>query len=298
MAGVLSGLSEDLAAVVAQVEPAVVQVEGRRRMAASGIVWSADGVIVTAHHVLESDEEKRVGLPDGRSIAASVVGRDPQTDLAVLRADTGGLAAPSWRDAAGLHVGHIVLALGRPGKTVRATLGVVSALGGAWISPAGGKIEPYLQTDVLMYPGFSGGPLVNASGDVLGLNTSAILRGISITVPTLTVRSVVDTILAHGRVQRGYLGVGTQPVRLPAATAQKQGQETAVLLVSVASGSPADKAGLLLGDTVLALGGEQVRTLDDLRTRLSATAVGAKTQVKVLRGGEVRDIGVTIGEAP
>ena len=205
MAEVLKNLSEDLAATVAGAGPAVVRVEGRRRLPASGIVWSAEGIIVTAHHVLESDENITVGLPDGKSAPATLVGRDPTTDLAVLRADIGGLGTPSWAELDDLQVGHLVLGLGRPRQTVMATLGIVGALGEGWRTPAGGSVDRYLQTDVTMYPGFSGGPLVNASGRVLGVNTSALLRGITITVPTSTVRRVVDTLLAAAQTGRRAL---------------------------------------------------------------------------------------------
>ena len=296
MAEVLKNLSEDLAATVAEAGPAVVRVEGRRRLSASGIVWSAEGVIVTAHHVLESDENISVGLPDGKSVPATLVGRDPTTDLAVLRAGTGGLGTPAWAELDGLQVGHLVLGLGRPRQTVMATLGIVGALGEGWRTPAGGRVDRYLQTDVTMYPGFSGGPLVDASGRVLGVNTSALLRGITITVPTSTVRRVVDTLLAEGRIRRGYLGVGAQPVRLPSALSSQVGQETVLLLASIESSSPAEKGGLLIGDSIVALDGQPVRHLDDLLALLSGERIGKSVPVRILRGGQVQELKVVVGE--
>jgi len=245
MANVLQDLSDALAAAVEAMGPAVVQVEARRRLPASGVVWSSDGIIVTAHHVVRRDENISVGLSDGKTVPAALVGRDPTTDLAVLRAQTAGLTPPAWADPESLQVGHLVLALGRPSRTVQATLGIVSALGQDWRTPAGGRLDRYLQTDVVMYPGFSGGPLVDASGQVLGLNTSALLRGISLTVPGSTLRQVVETLLAHGRVRRGYLGIAAQPVRLPEAVAKSIGQETGLLLVRAVASSPAEKGGLL-----------------------------------------------------
>jgi S1-C subfamily serine protease len=298
MAKVLRNLSDALAATVEATGPAVVRVEGRRRLPASGIVWSADGIIVTAHHVVQRDENIGVGLPNGQAVPATLVGRDPTTDLAVLRAQTEGLTPPAWTDLESLQVGHLVLALGRPGQTVQATLGIVSALGDSWRTPAGGRLDRYLQTDVVMYPGFSGGPLVDAAGQVLGLNTSALLRGISLTVPAPTLRQVVETLLAHGRVRRGYLGVGAQPVRLPAALKQQLGQETGVLLVSVESGSPAEQGGLLLGDTIVSLDGQPVRHMDDLLALLSGDRVGAAVPVRIVRGGQVQELTVVIGEHP
>jgi S1-C subfamily serine protease len=299
MTKVLRDLSDALATTVETAGAGVVRVEARQRLAASGIVWSADGVVVTAHHVVEQEENITLGLPGGSSLAASLVGRDPTTDLAVLRAEGGqaaGLAAATWAGAETVRVGHLVLGLGRPGRSVQATLGIVSALGESWRTPAGGRVEPYLQTDLVMYPGFSGGPLVDSAGRVLGVNTSALLRGVSLAVPTPTVRQVVETLLAHGRVRRGYLGVGAQAVRLPEALAQQLGQETALLLMSVEPDSPAAHGGLMLGDTIVAFDGQPVRHMDDLLALLSGDRVGASTPVRLVRGGQVQDLTVIVGE--
>ncbi|HEY4667615.1 MAG TPA: trypsin-like peptidase domain-containing protein, partial [Anaerolineales bacterium] len=212
MPSVIENMSNELAKMVELAGPAMVRVEGRRRMPASGIVWSKDGVIVTAHHVLERDDRLRVGFGGEEKVEAQLVGRDPSTDLAVLKADQKGLTQADWAELEGLKVGHLVLALGRPGRTVQATLGIVSALGTNWRTAAGGMVDRYLQTDVVMYPGFSGGALVDVEGKVLGLNTSA-LGGVSLTIPTSTVRRVTQALLTDGKVRRGYLGVGVQPVR-------------------------------------------------------------------------------------
>jgi len=296
MVEVLSNLSDALAETVATASPGVVRIEGRDRVPASGIVWSADGVIVTAHHVVERDENISVGLPDGQTVPATLAGRDPTTDLAVLRIQNPELMPAAWAEPDGLRVGHLVLALGRPGEVIRATLGIVSALGEGWRTPVGGRVDRYLQTDVAMYPGFSGGPLIDVTGQVLGVNTSALLRGISLTVPTPTVRRVVDTLLTQGRIRRGYLGVGAQPVRLPEALGQQLGQETGLLLVSVDAGSPAEQSGLLLGDTLVALDGELLRHLDDLLAVLTSDRVNTGVPVRLVRGGQVQDLTVTIGE--
>lgn len=295
---VLSDLSQNLATAVENAGTGIVRVEARPRLPASGIVWSADGVIVTAHHIVEEEENIGIGLPDGRTATAKLVGRDPTTDLAVLRSDATGLAPRGWADISNTKVGHIVLALGRPGQRVMATLGIISALGDSWRTPAGGRLDRYLQTDVVMYPGFSGGPLVDANGQFIGLNTSALLRGVSITVPAATLQQVVQTLLTKGKVTRGYLGVGAQPVRLPSAVSQQLNQETGLLLVSVEPGGPADKAGLFLGDVVAGIGGQAVRHLDDLLGALSSDRVGTSVPVKIVRGGAVRDVNVTVGEHP
>lgn len=296
MSEVLQNLSHSLAEAVQTAGQSVVRVEGRRRMPASGIVWSADGVIVTARHVVRSRHRDvfQVGLPDGKVLEAKLIGYDTSTDLAVLKADVSGLTPANWSED--LQVGHLVLAVGRPGDSVQATLGIVSALGPEWHTPMGGQVEHYLQTDVLMYPGFSGGPLVSAAGAVLGLNTSALLRGISISLPLATVRRVVESVLTHGRVRRGYLGISTQPVRLPKELRESTGQDTGLLIVGVEPDSPASQSGLLLGDTIISFGSKAIRAHDDLIALLRSDAVGEKTPMTFIRGGQTMTLDVTIGE--
>lgn len=292
----LQSLSNGLAEVVVTAGPSVVRVEARRHTPASGIVWSADGLIVTANHVVRRDDAIQVGLGDGQKIAATLVGRDPSTDLALLQVDQAGLSPLAQADDAEMSVGHLVLALGRPGRSVQATLGVVSALGDNWRTPMGGQIDAYLQTDVVMYPGFSGGPLVGAGGRLLGLNTSGLGQGVSLAIPAATVSRVVEALRSHGRIRRGYLGVSTQRVRLPEATAQELGQKTGLLVVAVETGSPAESGGITLGDTLLALGGRAIVSHEDLLAALSGEVVGQKEVVRVLRGGQVQEATVKIGE--
>jgi len=291
----LDELSQALAQNVESAAPSIVRVEGRRRLPASGIVWSKDGLIVTANHVVKRDDHLSVGLSDGSAANAALVGRDPGADLALLRLEAGDLAPASWhRDD--LRVGHLVLALGRPGRTVQASFGVISALGDGWRTASGSKVDRYLQADVVMYPGFSGGPLVNSDGKFLGLNTSALMRGASLTVPFATVERVVNTLVAHGHMRRGYLGVSTQPVRLPKSAQDELGQETGLLVANVEAGSPADDGGLLLGDVIVTIADSPIRHHDDLFFWLSEDRVGQKTPISVLRGGELRSLNVTIGE--
>jgi len=296
MSETLSTLSEALAVAVETASPSIVRVEARRRLPASGIVWSADGIIVTAHHVVEEDENIGIGLADGRAVSASLVGRDPTTDVAVLRTQANGLTPPTWVGAETLRVGHLALALGRPGENVMATLGIVSALSKDWRTPAGGRLDYYLQTDALMYPGFSGGPAVDATGGFLGFNTSAMLRGITMTVPPGTLRRVVEVLLTHGRMRRGYLGVSAQAVRLPPGLAGEVGQETGLLLGSVEPDSPAERGGLFMGDTIVALGGQPVHHPDDLLALLSGDRVGQTVPVRIIRGGQLSEVRVVVGE--
>ena len=296
MADILQGLSDDLAAAVEKAGQSIVSVEGRRRQSASGIVWSADGLIVTAHHVIERDENITIGLPNGQTVAATLVGRDPTTDVAVLKATASGLTPAEWLDMSAVKVGHLVLALGRPEGDMQATLGVISALGDEWRTHAGGRIDRYVQTDVVMYPGFSGGPLVSAGGALIGMNSSALSRGVSLTLPAATIKRVADTLATHGRVKRGFLGVSAQPVRLPANIADSSSQETGLMLVAVEPNSPADKGGLLLGDVIISMGGQPVRHMDDLMSLLSGDRVGTAVPVRAVRGGQTQDFSVTVGE--
>lgn len=296
MMSALTEVSHQMADVVAAAGALVARVEGRRRFPASGVIWSTDGLVITANHVVKRDDQIGVGLADGSHVAATLVGRDPSTDLALLKIDATDLAAATWVDAADLRVGHLALALGRPGETVQATLGIVSALGGPWRTAVGGKVDSYVQTDVLMYPGFSGGPLVAADGRVAGLNTSALTRGTSIALPAATLQRVVAELAQHGRVKRGYLGVGLQPVRLAAGIQEALQQETGVMLLSVEDDGPAAAAGLVQGDIVVALDGRPVRHIDGLQALLTGDRVGQRVPVSVVRGGAVTELQIVIGE--
>ena len=290
--------SEQVANLVEKVGPSVVRVDGGRHQSTSGVVY-APGIIVCSNHGLAHKEGNTVDLGDGIDRPAKALGHDMSVDLAVLKVD-GDVGTPAvWGDGAGLKVGHLTLKLGRPGKTVRATLGVVTALGREpWRARGGTQIERYLESDASHQPGFSGGPLVSAAGEVLGVTTTALLRRTSLTIPTATVKKVVDQIIATGRVRRSFLGLTTQPVQLPRDVAQKLGEEIGLLVSGVAADGPAFKAGLLLGDTVLKLGGDEVKSLEDLQVFLSEDHVGEAVPVKVLRGGLVVDVTLTVGERP
>jgi S1-C subfamily serine protease len=287
-------VSESLAGVVERTAPSVLRVEGRRRRASSGVAWSAE-VVVTAHHALEWDEDISVGLPEGKTDKAVLVGRDPGTDLAALRLAGARLVPATWTDVDGLKVGHLVLAVSRPGRTAQARLGMVAALADGWRTPSGGKVDRYLQTDLALHAGFSGSALVDAAGRVRGMNSAGLLRGTATAMPTATVRRVVESLLAHGRVRRGYLGIGAQPVRLPAGIETGADQAAALLVSSVQPDSPASRAGLMLGDVILALDGHPLTHPADLLPLLDEDRIGAASRARVLRGGEVREIEVVIG---
>ena len=292
----LASLSNALAGLVESAGGHVVRVEGRNRIPASGVVFNADGVIVTAHHVVERDDNLRVGLPNGETVAAQLVGRDPSTDLAVLRVAGAQLAAPQWIDAADLRVGNLALALGRPGRSVQAVLGLVTALGDGFRTSAGGEVDRYLQSDIVMYPGFSGGPLVAADGRLAGVNSSALARGASLTIPAGTVRRVVEIILAHGHMPRGYLGVGIQPVRLHPGLHEQLGQQSGLMLMSVEADGPAAQAGLKQGDVLVAADGQPLRQMDDLQSLLAGAGAGKQVQLRYVRAGDLHEAAAQLGQ--
>ncbi|MGQ0567916.1 MAG: S1C family serine protease [Armatimonadota bacterium] len=292
----IASLSNALAGIVDAVGPSVVRVEARHRLPASGIIWAADGVIVTAAHVIEHDEHIRVGLADGQAVPAMLVGRDPTTDVAALRVEASNLRPPVWSEPHAGRAGHLVLSLGRPGRTIRATLGMLSAVADNWQAPSGAQIDRYLQTDTRLAPGFSGGPLADATGNVLGMNTSGLLRRAALTVPVPTLRRVVETLLTHGRMRRGYLGIGAHPVRLPVGLRADSGQQTGLLLVSVEPDSPAERAGLLLGDVILGLGEAKIHHLNDLTGLLTDEWIGQPIPARILRSGTLKDLTIEVGE--
>jgi S1-C subfamily serine protease len=291
MTDILQQLSDSMAGAVESAGRSIVQVAARRRMPASGVVWSADGVIVTTHHVVEQEDRIKIVLPDGSTVSATLIGRDPNTDLAILRTDTKGLTVANWAGADAVRVGHLALAVGRPGDDLQATLGVISAL-----MHRTDENKYFAQTDVVMYPGFSGGPLVSATGQIIGLNSSGLMRGVSLTIQTPTIQYVAENLLKHGKMRRGYLGVGVQPAKLPVGLREQLDQKTGALIVSVEADSPAEKGGLFLGDTIVALGSHKVEDMEDLLGALSSAAIGTNVTVKIVRGGQVQDVPVTIGE--
>jgi S1-C subfamily serine protease len=241
------------------------------------------GLVVTADHTVELDEDITVTAPDGRTISATVAGRDPAIDLAVLRIDGGPLAVADVASDAP-RVGHIVLAVGRG---PRASWGVISAID-----------DSVLRLDLTLYPGFSGGPLVDVRGHVAGITTSGSGRHLQLAIPAATVERTVQELLRRGHLPRPYLGVGTQQVRLGEALRTRLGteQRTAVIVVDVQPDSPAARAGLLIGDIVVAVGGAAVTEPLDLRAVLRPQQVGQAVVAAIVRGGEPRDVSVTVGE--
>jgi S1-C subfamily serine protease len=237
-------------------------------------------------------------LADGKEVKATLAGRDPGTDLAVLRVASPDLPTAEIGDSAALRVGHLVLAVARPGGGLSASIGIVSAVGGSFRTWRGGQIDTMIRADLTLYPGFSGGPLVDAAGRVVGVNTSGLSRGLPLAIPTATVKRVTEALLSTGRISRGYLGVGLQPVKLSADLAGKLAlsQQGGLIVISVEDNGPAATGGVLLGDILVALGEKPVDDTSDVQLLLDPGSVGTQTTTRVIRGGELRTLTITIGE--
>lgn len=293
----LSALSSDLAGAVERAGRATVAIHARPRIPSSGVHWRA-GIIVTADHTVKRDEEITVTFGDGRTAPAVLAGRDPATDLAVLRSEHTTAPAAELGDAASIKVGHVVLAVGRASEQVSASLGIVSAIANEWRTWRGGRIERLFRLDLAVYDGFSGGPLVDARGAIVGINTSGLARGIATAIPRATIDRVADQLLATGRIARGYIGLAMQPVRLPGALVRELGLagDGGVILVGVEPGGPGDTAGAMIGDVMVALDGKPVRTADDLLTFLGPESVGRTVRARIVRGGTSRELSIVVGE--
>jgi serine protease DegQ len=297
-ASALSVLSEGMANAVEKIGPSIVQVHGRRRRAASGVVYAARKVL-TASHVLEREEDLSVSADDGRTLEARFVGRDPSTDLAVLEVPEVGDGAVAEPAPGGVRVGQISLAVARPGREglIRASFGIVSAVGGPLRTGRGARLERYVQTDATPYPGFSGGPLINAEGAVLGITALGLARGVALAVPSEVAWRVAGSLEERGSIKRGYLGILSQPVHLPSAQSAGLGEgRGGLLVVGVEDGSPAGKGGMLLGDILVSLDATPVGDTDELQALLTGGRVGREVPVDVVRGGDLQTLRVTVGE--
>ena len=296
MSNSFSEFSEGLSAAVENGGMSTILVDARKRYPASGIVYAED-LILTADHVVTREEDIKVILPDGKSLNATIAGRDPGSDLALLRLAEKALSPAKTSDD--VKVGQLVLALGRPNSNgMHASWGIVTSINGATRTFRGGMLDGYILTETTPYPGFSGGPLVNTEGEVLGLNTSGLTRGSSLTIPVKMAWLTAEALAAHGSVKRGYLGVRTQPVEVPESSreALKREQSHGLLVLWLEEGGPAAKGGLLVGDILVAVNGQPVDDPDDLFSALGSDTVGKAIAVEVLRGGRPETLNVTVGE--
>ena len=287
MSNELAALSHELAGAVEQAAHNVVAVHARPRFSSSGAFWRP-GVVVTAEHTIRREEEITVTLPDGKNTPATLAGSDPGTDIAVLRVE--GVGQSPGTLATAIAPGHLALSIGRSQDSgVNATMGIISAYSGEWRTWRGGRLDHYIRLDLTLYPGSSGGLVINSAGEVIGIATSALSRIAGLAIPASTINRVVDDILARGRVTRGYLGVGLQPVELP-------DHHKGLIVLSLEPDGPAAKAGVLIGDILTALGGTPVGDTDDVQLALERHAVGSPAELDVLRGGEPRKVAIVVGE--
>lgn len=295
---VLHALDQALAAAVAAASRSVVHVARGHGHAGTGIVWADDLVVSSSFH---TPDRTKVGIAavegelDHRD--AEVIGRDPGTDVALLRVTGGGLSPATFREIGELAVGNLALALGRPGRSVRASLRAIGVLGPAVRTPHGGKLDRFVSSDRQIPRGFAGGPLIDADGAVIGMNTRTLLRGEDLAIPTATLRRVVGELAAHGGVRRGYLGVGAFPAQLPAQLAQVAGRDRGALVANVEDGAPAAAAGILVGDIIVEVATTPVTDPDSLRLALGDRP-SETVALTVLRGGVKHVVSVSLGSRP
>lgn len=295
---IFSDLSQSMADAAEKAGKYTALVDARRRIPASGIAIAKD-TILTAGHVVEREEDIKILFGDGSETSARLVGRDPGTDLAVLKLDSAS-ASPAEVAKTPARVGQLVLAIGRPSANgIESSFGIINRIGGPVRTGRGGMLDSYIKTDVVSYPGFSGGPLINGEGETLGINTSGFgMGGEALTIPTDVAWRIADTLVKHGKIKRGYIGIRSQTVNIPAESRGQLsgGQETGLLIVGIEKDSPAEKGGLIIGDILVGVAGTAVEHHDELFSRLSGDVVGKSTPMDVLRGGKLQTINVVVGE--
>jgi S1-C subfamily serine protease len=298
---VLETLSNEFAAAASTAGRSVAAIYGRRWMPSSGIQWQK-GVFVTADHTVRREEDIPVFVEEGQPLKARLAGRDPSTDLAILKiADDAAAPVPQFGDSRSLKIGHLVLALGRSrGSKLVASAGIVGGLGGEWEPRRGGRLDQHIRLDLELYPGFSGGPLVDTQGQVIGINTRGLARGRAVTIPLATVNRVVIELLEKGHIARPYLGLAMQPVSLPESLRGKLAtpQASALLVMHVEPSSPAEKAGILLGDLLTTVQGRTLEDTADVQRLLGSLKVGDAVQAMVLRAGTPVNLSVTLTDRP
>jgi S1-C subfamily serine protease len=300
MAGIWLELSKEISQAVEQAGKSIVAVDGRSGHTSSGIVWRADSIL-TAAHSIRHDTNIRVIVGPGRTVTAKLTGKDRGTDLAVLRLDEKVESEPAQLGTGTtLSVGELTVAVARTRRgNVVASAGILSGLMGEW-QIARTRIDQFIRPDLMLYPGFSGGALVGPGGNILGLNTSGLVRGKSITIPSSTLTRVAEEIAAKGHVAQPYVGLVMQPVEIPGSLQKNAGVDakTGLLVMHVEPGGPADKAGALLGDILIDIDGRSFENLEDVHEELRRKGAGQEVQAKVIRGGQNIQITIRIGERP
>ena len=300
MASTFQQFSKELSETVNQAGKSVVAVDGRAGHTSSGLVWRRDMVLATAHSVRQEDNI-RVIYASGRSIQARLAGRDRGTDLAVLKLNEEIEMEPvRFANTTSLSVGEIIVAVARTRRAnLVASAGIISGLMGEW-QIGRTRIDQFIRPDLNLYPGFSGGALVDASGTVLGMNTSGLLRGKSITIPSSTLTRVAEEIASTGRAAQPYIGLVMQAVQVPESLQKKAGVtvSTGLLVMHVEAGGPADTAGVLIGDLLLDMDGTAFDDLDDMSEVLGRKGAGQDVETSLIRGGQRLQLKVRIGNRP
>ena len=289
-------LGESMASAVDAAAPSIVKVAARCGRG-SGVVWSED-LVVTAAHLVAGSREARVRLHDGAERAAKVLGGDSGSDVAVLRVEGGGLVPLAFvEDPASVRVGHLALALARPGRGIRASMRIVGVIGRDVPTRFGSLLPLWIETDRGLPEGFSGGATVDARGRAIGLSTDGLVRGADLAIPRDVIARVVDEVLAHGRVRRGWLGVALTTARLPSAIAAQVGRDVGALVSAIEEDGPAARGGLSIGDALVEIDGARVRGPEDVATIL-ATRVDADVALRIVRASAVSTLTVRTGVRP
>ena len=289
MSNSLTQLSDELSGAVENAGKSVVAIYAGGRVPSSGVHWKP-GFIVTAEHSLRRDEEIKIGLPDGKLVAAELAGRDPGSDLAVLKFD--GASLPVIKTGGEPRTGDIVLAVGRHRDIgVCAAMGIVSVVGPGWNTWRGGRVDTFVRLDLSLYPGSSGAAVVNARGEAIGIATSVLSRIAPVAIPRATVDRVSAQLASQGRVSRGYLGVGMQEVPLPEELGSR-----GLIVLSVEKDSPAERGGMVIGDILLTLGGRSLKDTRDVQAFLTGENIGKTVPAGIIRGGKRAELSLTVGE--
>ena len=297
MAATLVDFSNELANTVERAGGAVIAVPEGGRVGVSGTIWR-EGIAITASHTIHGQDEVKVVLPSGSEVKATVAGRDSGTDIAVLKLPEA-VQGKALAEAAVIRTGEIVLTVGRRKEGVAAAHGLIGAVGGPWRTYTGARVDRWVSLDLTPFPGFSGGPVVNVRGEVLGMATSGVRRS-AVVITAATVNRVVDQLLKDGRTLRGYIGVAMQPVAFPEGSWQSLGirGNRGLLVTAVAEDSAAAEARIMLGDVIVGIEGELIRSARDLQWALDGESVGKSIALEVVRGGQVVKIAVKVREKP
>ena len=300
MQSTLASFSNEVAKLVEEFQPYVVAVHARGHYPSSGVVWRP-GIIVTADHTIRREEDIQVTLPDGKRADAVLAGRDPGTDLAALKVEGLGSAAAQTGGGDAVKAGELALILGRsPDSGPNASLGVISAVSGAWRTWRGGRLDNYIRLDATMFPNSSGGAVVDVRGRLLGVATSALSRIAGLAIPASSVNRVLDSLVTKGHVPRGYLGIGAQPVGIPDAwrASLPLTAKSGIMVVKVEADGPADRAGVFLGDILVSLGDTTLEEFEDLQSVSDSGIIGKQVKARVIRAGAIHELSITVGERP